>query len=160
MADWRIMHMCMLCMDVYIYIHTHTHTHTHTRESPTHTCKQENVALQRSIALKKMTQWISASERTEKRSENMREMRVYYGWPSYVWNRKKCGFITMHGRRQEVWTLIATCMCVSVYVHIRVHLPFRAGRAAMTNDQYFLSTLLSVRIIAPLSFFSFSFLSI
>lgn len=61
-------------MDVY------THTHTHTRESPpTHTCEQENVALQTRIALKKMTQGISASQRTEKRSKNMREMRVYYG---------------------------------------------------------------------------------
>ena len=41
---------------MYGHTHTHTHKHTHTRareSPPTHTCKQENVALQTSIALKK-----------------------------------------------------------------------------------------------------------
>jgi hypothetical protein len=42
------------------------------------------VALQTSIALKKMAQRISASQRTEKQPENMREIRAYYVWLTVV----------------------------------------------------------------------------
>jgi hypothetical protein len=61
---------------VYIYIYKHTYIHgslllrTRVNKKMWSTNKHSIV---------KMTQWICASQRTEKRSNNMREMRAYYG---------------------------------------------------------------------------------
>ena len=78
----------MLCMDVYtvyIYIYTPTYVYiyTHMRaRARTKLLLRPRVNKKMWLykhSIDKMTQPISASQRIEKRSENMREMRAYYG---------------------------------------------------------------------------------
>jgi hypothetical protein len=171
-TDVRVLRICVgyvwTCIYIYIYTHTyihtythtHTHTHTHTWESPpTYTCKQKNVVLQTSIALKK---WHNAlvHHKEPRSDQRICERRMHI-----MADRRMCG----PEENVDLIPCVAddkkcepsqphACACLCTYC-IKVHLPFRAGRAAMTNDQYFLSTLLSVRLIAPFPFFSFSFLS-